>query len=394
MGKYDSPAIFASYKSDDVEFVRPICERLMAEGYAPWLNEYGVPFDLVDDFQRFINRAVDAADWGLLFASDRYTLSPYCNIEVERLLRRLPANKLLVFRPAEPTFFEDVYPELRDRQLVAHSESDVFGHLAAAGVIAAPLSPRALPGLPDAPSWLLKDIGARFDPQPWQVEVGSVMRHAGRPQWVDVTGEQRADLHQFVARIDNREVRLWVDYRMLEQEFRGSIERRTAESDDGTLRFLEDDEDDRRRLKEELRYFAREVETMRSTMMPGADGGATGSAGQPEFEAIGVHMFNTIEKTGGSRNAYKHRLFSFRLSGRIYRVYKLALPQPQLRVPVALRFVFEFDDDLRAFFSALPLCDRLVRSLSWINLATNPGLDRTGLREAMDRLGGSRCQTP
>jgi hypothetical protein len=29
------PSFFISYKSEDVDFVRPLCERLLAEGYPP-----------------------------------------------------------------------------------------------------------------------------------------------------------------------------------------------------------------------------------------------------------------------------------------------------------------------------------------------------------------------
>src|SRR5436309_12430237 len=108
-----TPRLFISYKSDDVGFVRPICERLLAEGYAPWFNEYHVPYDRVGEFQRFINRGIDESTWGLLFVNNGFALSPFCNIEVERLLRRLPIEQLIIFHLGDAALFDLLYPELR-----------------------------------------------------------------------------------------------------------------------------------------------------------------------------------------------------------------------------------------------------------------------------------------
>jgi hypothetical protein len=380
--------IFVSYKSDDVEFVRPVCERLLAEGYHPWLNEYHVPYDRVDDFQWLINYAIDTAAWGVLFASDRYAFSPYCNIEVERLLRRLPPERIVVLRIGDSPVFEREYREFAGRVAPAANEADVYARLADAGILGHPLAPRPLPDAPADRAWWLKDIGARFTLHPWRLDARSVMRNAGLEEWLDVTGEPREEYEAFTADIDGHRIGLTIDCRRLDAEWRESVERR-ATSDEGALRFLEDEQDDRQRLSEELRHFAREVEMARAALTLRRDAPDAGDAlGARRFQPIGVHMFNTAETVNGRRNAYKHRLFSFRLAGRIYRVYKLVLPHPQLGQAVALRFVFEFDDDLTAFFVSLPFCDRAVRSLSWVTLRTKPALDLGRMQDVVRGVTG------
>lgn len=382
----DSPPIFISYKSDDVDFVRPICERLIADGHSTWFNEYDVPYDRVDEFQRFINRGIDEAAWGLVFANDRYARSPYCALEVERLLRRLPVERLFVFQDTEHSVFEADYPELRARRFVIREQHEVLDHLLEAGVI----SRIAPPGVtaPSSPlaEWWLKEIGARFNPSLWRPDPGSIW-----PEWEmsDITGEPRSDPNVFVADLDGKRVRLLVDYRLLEANLATSLRQRTVESADGTIRFLDDEQDDRQRLREELQYFGREVATVQDVARSRRAAGAPDTAGtEAAFEPIGVHVFNTVESLDGVRNAYKHRLFSYRLSERVYRVYKLGLPQPQLGAAVAVRFIFRFEDDRRAFFHALPVCDAVVRSFSWLSLATRPRLGLADVRQAAQRARG------
>lgn len=383
----DSPILFISYKSHDVDFVRPICERLLAEGYSPWFNEYDVPFERVDEFQRCINRGIDEASWGLLFANDRYTLSPYCNIEVERLLRRLPPERLFVFH-IEPSMFAGTYPELDNRQFVCRDRSDVLKCLADAGIIGPRQADYGPPPPVAANPWLLKDISAQISPLPWQVDPGSLLRRAGRLQWLDVTGEERADYHSFEAHLDGRPVRLWVDYRRIEKDQQASLDKRTTTWMDGAIRILEDDEDDRRRLREELENFSHEAAAIQDIVTWSSPAGKGADRIRPIFTAIGVHMFNTTDGQGAGRNSYKHRLFSFQLEDRIYRVYKLTLPQPQLLAWVAVRFVFEFEDDIRAFFASLPYCDRVVKSFAWMNPSTQPSLSLADVRAARDRARG------
>lgn len=380
----DSPSLFASYKSDDVALVRAVCEGLLGSGYSTWFNEYDVPHDRIDEFQRFINRGIDEASFGLLFSNDRYARSPYCNIEVERLLRRLPPDRLFVFQTTAHSIFQDDYPELEPRRTHAAHPQDVFTRLHEAGVIDAVSPAPTFPAPTADAGWWLKEIGARFNSFPWHPDPDAIW-----PQWdvLDVTGEPRSDPNAFLAEVGGRSVALTVDYRFLETDLATSFAQRTSASPEGELRFRDDEQDDRQRLRDELLYFSREVATVRKVAGRGRTR-PTPADDLPAFESIGVHMLDTVESLDGVRNTYKHRLFSYRLGGRIYRVYKLALPQPQLRRAVAIRFVFRFEDDIRSFFRTLPLCDAVVKSFTWVTLSTTPRLRLEDVRQAARRARG------
>jgi len=386
----DSRCLFFSYKSDDVEFVRPVCECLLAHGYSPWFNEFDIPYDHIDEFQRFINRGIDTASWGVLFANDRYARSAYCNIEVERLLRRLPVERLFVFQTTECPRFKDDYPELAGRHFVIRGQAEVFEHLRKAGVIDDLSSPPTFNPLGRSTEWRLKEIGARFNSFPWHYDAKSSV---WQKQSDDLDLGLQAEVDVFAADFEGRSVRLLVDCRLLEANFAESLRQRTKESPEGAIRFLEDEQDDRQRLREELQHFGREVATVQRLARDRRLARATEEGGTDvaAFEAIGVHVFNTVESLEGERNAYKHRLFSYRLGERIYRVYKLGLPQPQLGVPVAVRFIFQFERDRRAFFRALPFCDAVVRSFSWVTLATRPKVSLDDLRQAALRARRGRA---
>jgi TIR domain len=381
----DSETVFFSYKSDDVDFVRPICERLLADGRSVWFCEYDVSYDQIDDFQEPVDRGIDEAKWGAIFASDRYAQSRYCRTEAERLLRRLPVDRLFVFQQAESSDFQAQCPQLAGRVVTVRDAEAVFRELHRAGVAAHEIDTVG-PSQPNR--WWLNAIGAYFDPGPWGIHMPSAW--PGRERIVDPMGETLHGCTVLVATLHGRIVHLFVDCGRLEpgEASAASLRRRTTESD-GRIHLQPDEQDDRQRLREELKCFGSEVVAVRELMIRRRPGWRPPAPHQePTYQAIGAHIFDTVESEGGARNAYKHRLFSYRQVGRLYRAYRLCLPQPQLHVPVVVRFVFEFDDELPAFFRTVPLCDRLVKSFTWMTLATQPKLSADDLRAAVARVKG------
>jgi formylglycine-generating enzyme required for sulfatase activity len=80
--------IFLSYKSEDVMIARALTERLMACGHDVWFNEYRVLLDEYADFQALIDRGIDRSDQAILLTNKKWAESPYCQLEILRILRR------------------------------------------------------------------------------------------------------------------------------------------------------------------------------------------------------------------------------------------------------------------------------------------------------------------
>jgi hypothetical protein len=173
------------------------------------------------------------------------------------------------------------------------------------------------------------------------------------------------------------------------------VAKRIGQSSEGLLHFVENEEDDRERLREELRYFNTEAKRISELVSRTTD--LTRAFSREDFqsnalvEEIGIHLFSTTEQNGAVSNSYKHRLFSFRLPtvGSIFRVYKLVLPHPQLKNPVTLRFIFQLEENVRGFFFSLPWMDYVVRSFKWLNLAVNPTLTLPRIEQKARQIRGA-----
>lgn len=63
----NKPLIFLSYVRDDQDVVKPVYEKLRAEGYSPWMDQ----FDILpgEDWGRSIRIAIQKADFFLIFLS-------------------------------------------------------------------------------------------------------------------------------------------------------------------------------------------------------------------------------------------------------------------------------------------------------------------------------------
>lgn len=87
--------VFISYKSEDVNLARRIANQLIASGLQVWFNEYRVLLQNFDQFQDAIDFGIAHSDWAICLTNNRYIGSPYCRIEMEQLLDRLPSDNIL-----------------------------------------------------------------------------------------------------------------------------------------------------------------------------------------------------------------------------------------------------------------------------------------------------------
>ena len=75
----NEPYIFISYSHIDTDKVSPIVKRLDNDGYRLWYDE-GIPTTV--RFNNVIAERIDSCEFMLLFISDNYIVSDYCNSEL------------------------------------------------------------------------------------------------------------------------------------------------------------------------------------------------------------------------------------------------------------------------------------------------------------------------
>ncbi len=106
--------VFLSYKSENANLVRVVAEKLIARGARVWFAEYNVLTGNYHDFQGEIDRGIDESAFGVIFSNNQWADSPYCRLEIDRLLSRLPKERILeiaVPREAGPL---EALPVLRE----------------------------------------------------------------------------------------------------------------------------------------------------------------------------------------------------------------------------------------------------------------------------------------
>ena len=104
--------IFVSYKSEDIAAVRPVVDLLLASGYKVWFAEYAIPLTEWDRAQSFIDQGTRQSRYGLLFTSDLYIRSWYCQMEVEQLLEHCGPGRVLEVKIRDEPETHAHYPDL------------------------------------------------------------------------------------------------------------------------------------------------------------------------------------------------------------------------------------------------------------------------------------------
>jgi hypothetical protein len=100
---------FISYKSENIEIVRPIAEQLLANELRVWFSEYSLSIDTYLDTDAVLERAMLAgastARMGICFTNNQYFSSKWCLMELAGLLECLaPESIIQVALPVRRTF--------------------------------------------------------------------------------------------------------------------------------------------------------------------------------------------------------------------------------------------------------------------------------------------------
>ena len=87
--------IFISYKSESTDIARQISETLISIGYNVWFAEYSIE---IDDYKTNIRNSIDhgiqKACKAIFLSSELYLRSNWCQYELQKLIAKLPSNKL------------------------------------------------------------------------------------------------------------------------------------------------------------------------------------------------------------------------------------------------------------------------------------------------------------
>jgi len=91
--------LFISYKSQNADVVRRVVESLLTVRTRVWFAEYQVLAENYDLFQQKvddeINAAIDASDSAVIFTNNVWAASPYCRNEIERIIVKIPLDRVV-----------------------------------------------------------------------------------------------------------------------------------------------------------------------------------------------------------------------------------------------------------------------------------------------------------
>lgn len=94
--------VFISYKSENVDVVRPFAEQLIAAGLNVWFAEYIIVLYGREYFDKAIDNGLKKAKIGICFTNDLYEKSEWCQYEKEQLLRsKSQQNIIEIIIPTE-----------------------------------------------------------------------------------------------------------------------------------------------------------------------------------------------------------------------------------------------------------------------------------------------------
>ncbi len=105
---------FISYKSEDIDIVRQVADRLLASKLEIWFAEYKVLLQARDQFQSAIDQGVCQSRYGIIFTNDRYVNSKYCRIELEGLLKpeNCGVDRIIEIKLDNSPLPHNTYPDL------------------------------------------------------------------------------------------------------------------------------------------------------------------------------------------------------------------------------------------------------------------------------------------
>lgn len=114
---------FLSYKSEDAEQARHLCEALVGAGLNVWFAEYTILLFNRDEFQAAIDLGASQSRFAIALTNKRYTASHYCRNELDQLLRPNncgPERIVEIRHPGDPDLYS-VFQTLRQAHTTAFS---------------------------------------------------------------------------------------------------------------------------------------------------------------------------------------------------------------------------------------------------------------------------------
>ena len=385
-------SIFFSYKSENVGIVRNVYERLSAQGIWVWMNEYRVKHDQQKNFQHLINTGIDSSEFGVLFVGKSYARSSYCHVEIERILRRIPHNKIVVIKLEHSEYFDKLYPEFVGKSYLCQGdENKVYQALSAAGVIPEGISATETVKSPESHLWFVKEAGFVFDNYKWAVDSSSRFDGLTDREKLKFSDSYKTEYHRFYREVNGYTVKLLLDYENYDEIQAGFLEERLSAEDRDKVLTADFEQDERQRLIDEMNRFPGEAANSYEQIRM-ANKWVGSQLNPPEWnislvKEIGVHMLIMRDR----KHLFRHRMFTFTIPklNYIFRVYKLVLPHPQHKKPLRIRFIFCFNNNLEYFFRSVPYADELVASFAWINDKANEDtrISKSDLKKAMQRFG-------
>lgn len=351
---------FISYKSDEVRLIRAIGDSLAAGGIPFWIDEYSVSHEQQDVFQKIINQGIDNCSYGIIFVSEKYTDSPYCLIEVERLLRKLPIEKILIITFVDPAKFLSLFPELKDQpnsNRIIPLRKDLVSILEIINKETSAGIPIQLKSESITPiEWPVIEAG--FKVKLFNLQVDFSSRFVGSKINIQnpLTSRRRQEYHRFVGS-DDKNVELLFDYGVYESEYTDAVKNLVARKVDPEKENL-----DRDRLKEEMENYDSEVlESLDQFFKSHLE---YNPVNLREVKELGVHML-----TKPARGVdFKHRMYTFSIpsQNRTFRVAKLVFPHPHLQDKVCFtRLIFSYIGDQKIFFNHVWILNKIIDSFSF-----------------------------
>ncbi len=303
--------VFLSYKSEDVALVRRVADLLTAAGVRVWFAEYEVRLRR-RRFEAALRKGLRQSAWGVAFTNNRYVDSPWCRREIEVLLRRRGAGRVLEVQLPREDQPRRRYPAL--------SSSPALESRDAAEILAFVGSHTGFEGRTEVD--MSSGATARYEG-----------RYLGRPLTLDTTGwvvhqsAQDGEIGGLTFRLQDERrvfVNLWAH---------------PEESDAG--RRAEQTVDDRR-MFDFLARFARGH--LRRLPVPGV-------------QAAGVHLFF---HSGLSQIALTYPMGQYWT-----RKVSLVIPNRETGRVAEFEFTFGFLGSFAEYCRHAALMDRLAQSLAW-----------------------------
>lgn len=121
--------VFISYKTEDVNIVRNLAERLICCGVDVWINEYSILLEQYDNFPTHLFEGIESATHALFFTNDKWAKSEHCQIEMIGLCERaeLDRRNMLEIQIPKEEMPRKCFPEFKDiKAIVFNNDIDML----------------------------------------------------------------------------------------------------------------------------------------------------------------------------------------------------------------------------------------------------------------------------